>query len=55
MFTDFTATMVPGNYVTQQEEFDNTPETELEYFGVCFLTFIIKCATIQSQFFDFLM
>ena len=35
-FTDFTQTMVPGTYVDQQNEFDKTPEQELEYFGVCF-------------------
>jgi len=36
IFTDFTRTMVEGTYVTQQEEFDETPEENLEYFGVCF-------------------
>jgi hypothetical protein len=36
LFTDFTKTMVEGDYVTQQEEFDKTPEQDLEYFGVCF-------------------
>lgn len=36
LFTDFTRAMVGGDYVTQQGEFDQTPEEELEYFGVCF-------------------
>lgn len=35
-FTDFTQTMVPGNYVDQQNEFDKTAEQDLEYFGICF-------------------
>jgi hypothetical protein len=35
-FTDFTRTMVDGDYVTQQAEFDKTAEADLEYFGVCF-------------------
>jgi hypothetical protein len=35
-FTDFTRTMVDGDYVTQQAEFDKTAEVDLEYFGVCF-------------------
>ncbi len=36
LFTDFTQTMVPGNYVDQQNEFDKTGEQDLEYFGICF-------------------
>jgi len=28
--------MIPGNYVTQQEEFDQKEEVELEYVGICF-------------------
>lgn len=36
LFTDFTQTMVPGNYVEQQEVFGATNELDLEYFGVCF-------------------
>lgn len=35
-FTDFTQTMVGGNYATQQDNFDITPEENLEYYGVCF-------------------
>lgn len=36
LFTDFTQTMVGGNYATQQDNFDKTLEINLEYFGVCF-------------------
>lgn len=34
-FTDFTSTMTVGTYKQQQEKTKNTPEAELEYFGVC--------------------
>ena len=50
IFTDFTATMVPGNYVTQQEEFYSTPETELEYFGVCFFEEREKSRELTNKF-----
>lgn len=32
---DFTSTMTDGGYVAQKEKTKNTPELELEYFGVC--------------------
>lgn len=35
-FTDFTDTMTVGTYVEQHERTKNTPEEELEYFGICF-------------------
>ena len=50
LFTDFTATMIPGNYVTQQEEFDITPETELDYFGVCFFEEREKSRELTKKF-----
>lgn len=34
-FTDFTSTMTVGTYREQQERTKNTPEAELEYYGVC--------------------
>lgn len=34
-FTDFTNTMTVGTYVEQKERTKNTPETELEYYGIC--------------------
>ena len=33
--TDFTSTMTAGTYREQQERTKNTPEAELEYYGVC--------------------
>lgn len=35
-FTDFTSTMTVGTYKEQQERTKNTPEAELEYYGICF-------------------
>lgn len=49
-FTDFTQTMVNGTYVDQQAEFDLTPESELEYFGICFFEEIEKAKTLTKKF-----
>lgn len=35
-FVDFTSTMTVGTYKEQQERTKNTPEAELEYYGICF-------------------
>lgn len=35
-FTDFTSIMTVGTYSQQQERTKNTPEVELEYYGICF-------------------
>ena len=35
-FTDFTSTMTVGTYLEQQEKTKQTPELELEYWGICF-------------------
>jgi len=34
-FVDFTNTMTVGTYTEQKEKTQATPETELEYYGVC--------------------
>lgn len=34
-FVDFTNTMTVGTYVEQKERTKNTPEAELEYYGIC--------------------
>lgn len=34
-FTDFTSTMTVGTYKEQQERTKDTPELELEYYGIC--------------------
>lgn len=50
IFTDFTATMVGGTYVDQQNVFDNTKEEELEYFGVCFFMNKDKSKELTKKF-----
>jgi hypothetical protein len=49
-YTDFTETMVPGDYVTQQEEFDQKTEAELEYIGVCFFVEVEKSRELTKKF-----
>ncbi len=34
-FVDFTSTMTVGTYAEQKERTKNTPEEELEYYGIC--------------------
>ena len=34
-FVDFTSTMTVGTYLQQQEKTKQTPEVELEYYGIC--------------------
>lgn len=34
-FVDFTSTMTVGTYTEQKERTRNTPEAELEYYGIC--------------------
>lgn len=50
LFTDFTQAMVPGTYVDQQNEFDNTAEADLEYFGICFFAEIEKARELTKKF-----
>ena len=50
LFTDFTATMVHGTYVDQQNDFDTTPELDLEYFGICFFTDKEKARELTKKF-----
>ena len=42
--------MIPGNYVTQQIEFDNKPEEQLEYIGICFFTEIETSRELTKKF-----
>ena len=34
-FVDFTSTMTVGTYIEQQQKTKETPEIELEYYGIC--------------------
>ncbi len=49
-YMDFTETMIPGNAVTQQKEFDSKSEAELEYIGVCFFTDIETSRELTKKF-----
>ena len=49
-FTDFTQTMVLGDYTTQQDEFDRTSEQDLEYVGVCFFIEKEKSRELTKKF-----
>lgn len=35
-FNDFTSTMVEGSHIDQHKRTMQTPEAELEYWGICF-------------------
>lgn len=35
-FTDFTSTMTVGTFAEQKQRTSETPELELEYYGICF-------------------
>ncbi len=37
-FNDFTGTMIEGSHVDQHKRTLETPELELEYYGICFFT-----------------
>ena len=49
-YTDFTETMVPGDYVTQQEEFSQKNEADLEYIGICFFVDIETSKLLTKKF-----
>jgi hypothetical protein len=49
-FTDFTSTMTVGTYEEQQERTKNTPEQELEYYGVCMFGNKDELAELTKKF-----
>jgi hypothetical protein len=49
-FTDFTSTMTEGTYAEQQERTRQTPETELEYYGICLFGEIEKLQELTKKF-----
>ena len=48
--TDFTSTMTEGTYAEQQERTRNTPEAELEYYGVCTFGRIEQLNALTKKF-----
>jgi len=49
-FVDFTSTMTVGTYVEQQQRTKETPELELEYYGVCLFGEINQVNELTRKF-----
>jgi hypothetical protein len=49
-FTDFTDTMVEGNYAEQHDRTQNTPEEELDYYGICFFMNALESRELTKKF-----
>lgn len=49
-FVDFTSTMTVGTYLEQQERTKNTPESELEYYGICMFGNAAQLSTLTRKF-----
>jgi hypothetical protein len=49
-FTDFTDTMVEGNYAEQHDRTQNTPEKELDYYGICFFMNAAESRELTKKF-----
>ena len=49
-FTDFTDTMIEGNYAEQHDRTAQTPELELEYYGICFFMSSAESRELTKKF-----
>lgn len=49
-FTDFTDTMIEGNYAEQHNRTASTPEEELEYYGICFFMNATESRELTKRF-----
>ena len=49
-FVDFTSTMTVGTYIEQQERTKETPEADLEYWGVCLFGKINEINQLTRKF-----
>lgn len=49
-FVDFTSTMTIGTYLEQQQRTSETPEAELEYYGICLFGEIHAVNTLTRKF-----
>ncbi|MDO8610394.1 MAG: DUF2000 domain-containing protein [bacterium] len=49
-FVDFTSTMTVGTYVEQQQKTKETPELELEYYGICLFGEINQLNELTRKF-----
>jgi hypothetical protein len=49
-FVDFTSTMTVGTYVEQQQKTKETPELNLEYYGICLFGEINQVNELTRKF-----
>ena len=49
-FTDFTDTMIEGTYADQHDRTASTPESELDYFGICFFMNSAQSKELTKRF-----
>jgi len=49
-FTDFTDTMIEGNYAEQHDRTATTPESELDYYGICFFMNALESRELTKKF-----
>ena len=49
-FVDFTSTMTVGTYIEQQQRTKETPEAELEYYGICLFGEINQVNELTRKF-----
>ena len=49
-FSDFTNTMTMGTYIEQQQRTKETPESELEYYGICLFGEIGQVNELTKKF-----
>lgn len=49
-FVDFTSTMTVGSHREQKERTSNTPEAELEYYGICSFDTIEKLNPLIKKY-----
>mgnify|MGYP001588146519 CR=1 FL=1 len=49
-FVDFTSTMTIGTYIEQQKRTKETPELELEYYGICLFGEINQVNELTRKF-----
>jgi hypothetical protein len=49
-FTDFTDTMIEGNYADQHNRTAATPEAELDYYGICFFMNAAESRELTKRF-----
>ena len=49
-FVDFTSTMTVGTYLEQQQRTKETPELELDYYGICFFGEINQLNELTRKF-----